>query len=260
MESGASSRSRIVIFSRPMSGRIAACLSRPPRASRRCVASAGNWLNVGSTGSHRPRPRAFVDVHLGPRVVVERAAHETRGRRRCARECRSSAPSRRRAPCARCSRRPCPQHLARRRQADGRLLVEQRVDVARQPLGARARAGRRRATRLAGLGANLRRVAFDERLRLQIARDVRDRAGRPRASAGRAISMTSPSTRLAAALQIRRRTGPRRRAAGAAAARRAARRCAAATARHDGRGLEQIGLHAAAAPPCACARSGGSRR
>ena len=31
-----------LIFSRPISGRIAACLSRPPRASRRCVASAGN--------------------------------------------------------------------------------------------------------------------------------------------------------------------------------------------------------------------------
>ena len=34
------------IFTRPISGIIAACLSRPPRASRKCVASAGNWLNV----------------------------------------------------------------------------------------------------------------------------------------------------------------------------------------------------------------------
>src|SRR5262249_5153137 len=42
VELGATSRSRIVIFTRPTSGRIAACFSRPPRASRRCVASAGN--------------------------------------------------------------------------------------------------------------------------------------------------------------------------------------------------------------------------
>ena len=52
----ASFMSRTVILSRPMSGRMAACLSRPPRASRRCVASAGNSFSVGSTGSQRPRP------------------------------------------------------------------------------------------------------------------------------------------------------------------------------------------------------------
>src|SRR6185503_5732087 len=42
------------ILTVPIIGRIAACFSRPPRASRRCVASAGNWLSVGSTGSQTP--------------------------------------------------------------------------------------------------------------------------------------------------------------------------------------------------------------
>ena len=65
------------------------------------------------------------------------------------------------------------QHFARRRQADGRLLLEQRVDVARQPLGARARAGRRRATAASASATNLRRVALDERLRLQVPRAIR---------------------------------------------------------------------------------------
>src|SRR5205814_1901443 len=39
---GPRSTARIVIFSLPTSGRMAACRSRPPRASRTCVASAGN--------------------------------------------------------------------------------------------------------------------------------------------------------------------------------------------------------------------------
>ena len=89
VEPGASSRSRTVIFRRPISGRIAACLSRPPRARRRCVASAGNWLSVGSTGSHsrgrclrRGTPRA----RRGSRTRRAR----TRGRRRCAPGCPSA--------------------------------------------------------------------------------------------------------------------------------------------------------------------------
>ena len=56
------------------------------------------------------------------------------------------------------------QNLARRRQADRRLLVEQPVDVTRQPLGPAAVACCA-AHRLLGLGANLRRIAFDQRLR-----------------------------------------------------------------------------------------------
>src|SRR5262249_42157634 len=56
VEFGASSTSSTSMWSRRTSGRMAACLSRPPRASRKCVASAGNWFRVGSTGSQSPRP------------------------------------------------------------------------------------------------------------------------------------------------------------------------------------------------------------
>src|SRR5204862_760550 len=48
VELGASSRSMMFIFKWPISGRIAAWRSRPPRVIRTWVASAGNWLNVGS--------------------------------------------------------------------------------------------------------------------------------------------------------------------------------------------------------------------
>ncbi len=44
------------IRARPTRPRMLAWRSRPPRARRTCVASAGNWSRVGSTGSQRPRP------------------------------------------------------------------------------------------------------------------------------------------------------------------------------------------------------------
>src|SRR4029077_14768184 len=64
---------------------------------------------------------------------------------------------------------PGAQHLARRWQTDRRLLVENRVDVPRDPLRLVAR-GRRVADREVGLRADFRRVALDERLRIEILR------------------------------------------------------------------------------------------
>jgi hypothetical protein len=65
-----------------------------------------------------------------------------------------------------------PQHFACRRQAHGRLLVEQRVHVTRQLLGAGTRIGGA-ANRNLGLGDDLGRVALDERLRRKIPRRLR---------------------------------------------------------------------------------------
>ena len=224
---GASSRSSTSIFSRPMSGRIAACLSRPPRASRRCVASAGNWLSVGSTGSQQPAAGALVEVHLRPRVVVERAAHEDE----------ADGDARRDAERARhrdVERRVLvavadlgAQHLARRRQADRRLLLEQRVDVAREPLGAGARRRSTPRTRRLGLRDDLRRVALDERLRARDSRAASGSAG-PACSVLRIAQLDDVARRRVwpPPCEVGRATDRRRRAAGAAAARRAARRSA----------------------------------
>ena len=89
----------------------------------------------------QPAAVALVDVDLGPRVVVERAAHvdEADGDARRNAERARHGDVQRRVLVAVADLGA--QHFARRRQADGRLLLEQRVDVPRQPLGARARAG-----------------------------------------------------------------------------------------------------------------------
>ena len=50
--------------------------------------------------------RSFIQIHLGPRVVVERAAHVDETDRNPGRDARPRAPSPHTAPCARCSRRP----------------------------------------------------------------------------------------------------------------------------------------------------------
>ena len=98
------------------------------------VASAGNWLRVGSTGSQSPRPRPSCDVDLGPGVVVEGAAQVDEADRDPRGQAQRRAPWPRRAPCARCSRRPGAQHLERGGQAHRRLLLEERVHVAHQAL------------------------------------------------------------------------------------------------------------------------------
>ncbi len=64
-----------------------------------------------------------------------------------------------------------PQHLAGGRQAHGRLLVEHPVDAPYEPFGAATRIGHARDGRL-GFGADGGIVAFDERLRTQVPRDV----------------------------------------------------------------------------------------
>ena len=139
-EPGASRSSRTFILARPISGKIAAWRSRPPRARRTWVASAGNWLSVGSTGSHSPRPRSS-HVDLRPGVVVEARRAGRRARPRS----RAGMPQRarqrhveRRVLVAVADARA--QHLARRGQAHRRLLLEQRVHVADEALGLRARA------------------------------------------------------------------------------------------------------------------------
>ena len=129
--------------SRPISGRIAACLSRPPRARRRCVASAGKLVERRIDRQPEAAAVALVEVDLGPRVVVERALHaadvdQADGDARRNAERARHRDIERRVLVAVADLRA--QHFARGRQADGRLLVEQRVDVARQPLGAGASA------------------------------------------------------------------------------------------------------------------------
>ncbi len=106
---------------------------------------------------------AFVEVHLGPRVVVERAADKDEADRDARRNADRAGhgDKQRRVLVAVANFRP--QHFARRRDADGRLLLEQAVDVARQPLRLLA-AVRGAADRLLCFGDDLRRVAFDKRL------------------------------------------------------------------------------------------------
>ena len=114
---------------------------------------------------------AFVDVDLGPGVVVERAAHVGEADVDARRNAERSRQRHEQRGVLVAVADLGAQHFARRRQADGRLLVEQRVDFARQPLGSRARAGDAGDHAL-GLGADLRRVALDERLGPQVAIEI----------------------------------------------------------------------------------------
>ena len=160
---GRSSTSRMSSLARPIRPTIAAWRSRPPRASRTCVASAGNWLRVGSTGSQRPRPGASADPDLGPGVVVEGAAqvHEPDrdARRQAQRAGHRDVEGRVLVAVA----DPGPEHLEGRGKAHGRPLLDDGVDVAGEPLGAKP--GCRGARRgLLGLGADLRGVALQEHL------------------------------------------------------------------------------------------------
>ena len=135
-----------------------------------------------------------------------------------------------------------PEHFERGRQAHGRLLVEQRVHVARQLLGARARAVDAR-DRLLGFRADLRRVALDERLRAEVPVDVRIGGTRPQALRVGQLDRRSDHG-LAGALQI----GARQIGAIELEAKQphVARLVDALPhGGHDGRRLEQVGLHAA---------------
>ena len=131
-----------------------------------------------------PARRAFVDVDLRPRVVVERAAdvRQAHGNARRYPDGPRHGDKQRRVLVAVANARS--QHLSRRGQADGRLLLHGRIHEARQRLGARARADRA-ADRLYCRGANVRIVAFDERLGAPDTERDRRRRARRRASAHR---------------------------------------------------------------------------
>ena len=143
----AARRSSSTVICAGRSGRgIAACWSRPPRARRTWVASAGNWFSVGSTGSHRPAgrpPRGRPPARRGSRT--RRAGR--RGPPRCARGCRQRARERHveRGVLVAIAD-PRAQDLARGGQAHRGLLLEQGVHVAHEPLRLRARSRRRSAT------------------------------------------------------------------------------------------------------------------
>ena len=123
-----------VIRARPMAGRMAAWRSRPPRARRMWVASAGNSLRVGIDGQPQSAPAPSSHVDLGPGVVVERAAQvdEPDGdARRDAQRARHGHVERGVLVAV---ADPRAQHLERGGQAHRRLLLEQRVHVAGQAL------------------------------------------------------------------------------------------------------------------------------
>ena len=115
--------------------------------------------------------RSFIQVHLGPRVVVERATHVDETHRNPGRDAR-------RAGHRHIQRRVFvavahlgAQNLACRRKTDRRLFLEEAIHVSRELLGAGARAGHA-AHRQLRLGDDLRRIALDERFRHQVACDV----------------------------------------------------------------------------------------
>ena len=85
------------------------------------------------------------------------------------------------------------ENLERGGQADGRPLLDDRVDVAREPLGAQAR-GVGADGRLLGLGADLGRVALEEGLRVEVALEVGGR-GAGGEVARDCLLYTSPSPR-----------------------------------------------------------------
>ena len=128
----------------------------------------GILIQGGINRQPQPSVAAFIDVHLGPRVVIERAVHidkpDVDARRNAQRSCQRDeqhgvlvAITHLRA-----------QHFERRRQTDGRLLVEQRVDFSGETLDLGPHIGR--ATHHAlRCSADLRRIALDKRLRLKIA-------------------------------------------------------------------------------------------
>ena len=118
--------------------------------------------------------RSFVDVHLGPRMVVKRAADAANvceadgdARGNSNRACHGDIERRVLVAVANLGS----QHFERGGKTDGWLLVEERVDVARQLLGARTRP-LRAGDGLLRFGADFGRVAFDERFRLQVLVDV----------------------------------------------------------------------------------------
>ena len=96
-----------------------------------------------------------------------------------------------------------PQNLARRRKTDRRLFLQEAVDVAREQLGAGARASDAADGKL-GLGDDLGGVALDERLRRQISLEVEVRGARTQTA--RVANLDDVfCDRLASALKIRGR-------------------------------------------------------
>ena len=120
---------------------------------------------------------ALVDVHLGPCVVIKSTrdpahVHEAdRDAGRNAERARHRDVQRRVLVAVSHLR---PQNLAGRGQAHRRLLFEKRVHVTRQLLDARP-VSLDAANRALRLFANLRGVAFDERLRLYVPQRIRIR-------------------------------------------------------------------------------------
>ena len=148
------------------------------------------------------------------------------------------------------------QHFARGRQADRRLLVEQRVDVPRQPLGALARR-RSPATavsasaRISGASLSMNGSGFRYRIDVRIgrARLQRLRVDRARSTCRR-TSGRRPGDPRWTDRRPRVRSRSRRTSRGSS--------IAPAHRGDDRSSLEQVGLHAAR-HASVCARSAGSR-
>ena len=129
-------------------------------------------IERGIDGQPVASATSLVEVDLGPGVIVERTAHEGQAHTDAGRD-----PDRTRhgnvergVLVAIADLRP--QHLTRGRKADGRLLLQHRVDVAREALGSRANAGNPAHSRL-GLRDHCRIVALEERFRREVVARVR---------------------------------------------------------------------------------------